>query len=117
MSILLAVDQELARGRRVDQREDAGERGLAAAALADDGQRLALLDREADALDGMHGPARLREQAAADMIVADDVAAFEDDLAHDAAPAIAASSSRIVGDGRQPVARRVLGQAESSARV
>ena len=50
---LLAVDEQFAGCRRIDQRDDAGECRLAATALADDRQRLAFLDRKADALDGM----------------------------------------------------------------
>ena len=113
---LLAVDEQFARGRRVDQRDDAGERRLAAAAFADDRQRLALLDREADALHGMHG-ARLGEQAAADMVVAHDVAAFEDDLAHTPTPGTVSSSSTkpVMVGRRSPTA--FSGSAESSARV
>ena len=90
MSTLLAVDEQLARGRRVDQRDDAGERGLAAAAFADDGQRLALLDREADALDRMDR-ARLAEQAAGDVVVARRCCLAFEDRASCAAP------SRLVG--------------------
>jgi len=50
---VLAVEDDLA-GGRLDELEDrpAG-RGLAAARLADDAERLALLDLEADAVDGM----------------------------------------------------------------
>ena len=44
---LVALDEQLAGGRRVDQRQDAGERRLARAGLADDRQRLALFDLEA----------------------------------------------------------------------
>src|SRR5439155_3323210 len=56
--------------RRVEQAHDAaGERRLAAARLADDAERLALVERERDAVDGLHGrdllleddPARDRE--------------------------------------------------------
>ena len=109
-----AVDEQFARCRRVDQRDDAGERRLAAAAFADDRQRLALLDREVDALHGMHG-ARLGKQAAADMVVAHDVAAFEDDFAHTPTPGTVSSSSTkpfMVGK-RSPTA--FSGSADSSS--
>ena len=59
----------------------------------------------------------LREQAAADMVVAHDVAAFEDDLAHRATPGTVASSSTkpfMVGS-RSPIA--FSGSADSSSRV
>ena len=47
---------------RVEQPHDAaGERGLAAAGLADDAERLALLDAEGDAVDRLHGADRLLE--------------------------------------------------------
>ena len=49
------------------------------------------------------------KQAAADMIVADDVLGFENGDAHDAAP-VSAGSNSIVGNGRQPVADGVFRQ-------
>src|SRR5207249_4458773 len=112
---LVAVDEQLAGRRRIDQRDDAGERGLAAAAFAYDGQRLALLDAEGDALHRMNG-ARGPEQAAADMVVAHDVLAFDDPGAHEAAPEGAGSNSmsETVGS-RSPTA--FSGSADSSARV
>ena len=114
---LLALDEKVTRGRRIDHRDDAREGRLAAAALADNGQRLALLDLQADALDGAQGPGGA-EQAAADMIVADDVAGFEDDIAHRTASRAGRSarkfSSEMVGS-LSPTA--FSGRAESNARV
>ncbi|MCY1237838.1 hypothetical protein D9M72_505500 [compost metagenome] len=108
---LLAFDQQLARGRRIDQSEDAAKRGLAATTLADDRQRLALFDAEAHALQGMNGLCLLYK-AAGDMVVAHQVARFEDH-AHWAAPS-STKSSEIVGR-RSPVA--LSGKAARSARV
>src|SRR5690606_41030543 len=80
---LLALDQQLARGRRVDERQDAREGRLAGAGLADDRQRLALLDLEIGILDGMHRPAATEERTP-DVVVANDMPGFENGSARDA---------------------------------
>src|SRR5690606_26850550 len=95
--------------------DDAGKRRLAATAFPDDRQRLALPDGKAHALHRVDGPA-LFEQAARDMVVARDVARFEDG-GHRGAPAkicSSLSSSEMVGR-RPPTA--FSGRAERSARV
>src|SRR5262245_12550417 len=102
---LVAIDEQLSRGRRVDKRDEARKRGLAAAAFADNRQRLAFLNRKADALDGVD---RLGagENAALQVVVADDIPGLEYDLAHWTAPGAGASSAMkpaIVGS-RSPTA-------------
>ena len=120
---LVAVDQQIARRRRIDQRDDARKRGLAAAALADDCQRLAFLDAEGDALHRMHGLG-LGKHAARQMVIANDIAAFKNG-AHSAPSSggvfkaaagsgVSTKSSVMVGR-RSPVA--LSGSAASSALV
>src|SRR3546814_6484849 len=60
---LLAVDDEITGGRLVDEGEHAGERRLSAAGFADDGKRLATLQRERDALYRMNDLLRLEPAA------------------------------------------------------
>src|SRR3546814_57294 len=67
-----AVEHQGAGRRPFDQRHHAGERGLAAAGLADYRQRLAGGQREAGAVDRLQDAAR-REEAAADFVVAGEV--------------------------------------------
>src|SRR5262249_37765226 len=69
----------LALGRRLEQGRHAGERRLAAAGLADDGERLALSQREGDAVD-RPDQRLLAEHAAADLVMAADVARFHERL-------------------------------------
>ena len=57
-----ALEDDLA-ARRIEQLHDAARhRGLAAAGLSHDAERLALLQREADAVDGLHGADLLLEE-------------------------------------------------------
>src|SRR5262249_18712186 len=51
---VLAVEQDLAGGRLLQPQDAAAGRGLAAAALAHQAQRLAAADREVDAVDRLH---------------------------------------------------------------
>ena len=51
---LVALEQDAARGRRIDQPDQVEDRGLAGAVRPDDGVDLALLDREAHAVDRDH---------------------------------------------------------------
>src|SRR5215471_11631856 len=63
---VLALEPDLA-GSRFDKAQDAAAgRGFAAAGLADEPQRLAAADIEADAVDGMHAFDRARQQSALD---------------------------------------------------
>src|SRR5690606_1338566 len=116
----LAVDGQLAGGWRLDHGDHAGKGRLAAAAFAHDSQRLAAGDVEADALDGVDG-ATLREQAAAQVIVALQVARGKDGVVHGRAPSpadgagVKSSISPAMVGRRSPVA--FSGRAESSARV
>ena len=52
------LSRMFARGRFVDAHERAGERGLAAAAFADEAERLALADCQVDDIDRPQLPAR-----------------------------------------------------------
>jgi hypothetical protein len=71
-----AIHEQFARGLPVDQGQDARQRRLARAALADDGEGPAPVEREAEVLHRMNDAAA-PEQGAADMIVARDVARLE----------------------------------------
>src|SRR5690606_14406798 len=108
-----AVDLERARGWRVDHGDDARERGLAAAGFADDRERLALLDREAHALQRMDDLGAAK-QAAADVIIAHKVGRLEDRNAHGTGSRSSREDTAMTGR-RSPTARS--GSAESSARV
>ena len=69
---VLALEPDLARGR-LDQAQDAAPgRRLAAARLADEAERLAGCDLEADAVDRVHPFDLAREQAAVDREVLDE---------------------------------------------
>src|SRR5690606_13274061 len=110
----VAPDQQLPCGGGVDHGDDARQRGLAAAGLADHGQRPALLDRKAYALDRVHRP-RAAEQAASDMVVANEAARLENHRgAHRAGSRSSSEKSAITGS-RSPTA--FSGSAASSARV
>ena len=61
---------DLARGRLVEADDAAAERGLAAARLADEAERLAARDREVDAIDGAQHVDRGLAQAARERVVA-----------------------------------------------
>jgi hypothetical protein len=72
-----AVQRERARARRLEQRDDAGERRLAAAGFTDDRQRAPRFDGERHASDGLQAR-RLAEHAAADRVNALDVGRGDD---------------------------------------
>ena len=79
MGNILAVEPDAA-ARRLDQPQDAARhRGFAAAGLADQPERFADAEREADAIDGMHGADLAAQNAAAHRIVFDEVGYFEQD--------------------------------------
>ena len=62
---ILAVEDHLAAGRRIDALDRAAKRRLAAAGLADEAEGLSPLDGEIDAVDRLHHPsARDREMGA-----------------------------------------------------
>ena len=82
-----AVDRQLPARGQVDHRQHPGERRLPAARFADDGERLALGDVEARALDRLQLTG-LAEQPAADLVDLREVARG-DDRAHHAASALA----------------------------
>src|SRR6478735_7680326 len=88
---LFPLDEEIAGRRRVDQRENARERGFPAAALPDDGKCLTLLDREAHALYSVDS-FTLGEEASRQMIIPDDISGFENNTHDTAAPAISLPS-------------------------
>ncbi len=112
---ILAADLQFAGSLRIDHGENAGQRGLPATRFADNCQRLSLLHLEAHALDCMNH-FRLAEQPATDMIIALDIARFENNLAHRASPAPVFSKTKSETVGRRsPVA--FSGKADSSARV
>ena len=108
----LALDQQLAPGGRVDHGDDAGERRLAAAGLADDGEGAAALDPEVDPLQRPHA-ARAAEHAAGH-VVAGDAAGLEDGRLAHSRPSAPGGKAETVGS-RPPWA--FSGSAESSARV
>src|SRR5690606_1403444 len=112
---ILAVNQQLAAGLRIDHSQYTRQSRLATAGLTDNRERFTLRYFEAYTLDGMND-FRLAKQSSADMIVALDIAHFEDNLAHRASPALFSLNikSEMVGR-RSPVA--FSGRAESSARV
>ncbi|MOA22674.1 hypothetical protein D3C78_1432500 [compost metagenome] len=70
---LLAGDLQRSRGRLLDQRQGAGESGLAAAGLADHGEGLAGLQFEGHAVQGADQGVRL-EHALGDFVVTGQVA-------------------------------------------
>ena len=108
----LAINEQFAGGLAVDEGEDAGERRFARARFADDGEGLALLEREADVLDGVDD-APGAEQRATDSVVADEIAGFENE-GHQLTASSSGLNPVMVGR-RSPVA--FSGSAESSARV
>ena len=75
-----AVEADGAGGLAHEAERRAGERGLAAAELADQAQRLPGLERERDAVDGAHLGARLAEERAAAAEHGDDVVERQDGL-------------------------------------
>ena len=84
----LAAKPDGARIRWVKSRQDAAQRGLAAAAFADQRQGLAGLDREVDPVDRVYRALAPSEQAlAAHRKMFDHVAGFEQRLGHDASAA------------------------------
>ena len=62
---VVSIDLDLAVGRRVEAQHGAPDRGLAAAALAHQAQRLAAVDKERDAVDGLDRPDLALDQDAA----------------------------------------------------
>ena len=75
-----AVDDQGARGRRLDHGDDAGKRRLAAAGFADDRECLPGLEREADAVDGLQDQRR-GERPPRQGIVAPEIVGPENDMA------------------------------------
>ena len=61
---VLAFHEHLTRGRLLQFQDELGGRGLAAAGLADDRERLALTEREGDAVDRLHRADDLHEEKA-----------------------------------------------------
>ena len=86
-----SIDDRAA-GRLEQPRDQARGRGLAAARLADEAERLALVDVERDAVDGLHGADLLLEDdPLADREVLDEVAHLDERLAAHGATSSAAS--------------------------
>ena len=77
-----AVEHHLAVGDVEQPQDGLADRGLAAARLADQRQRLALADRERDAVDGVHVAAHGAEKAAGYGEVLLEVADLEEGRAH-----------------------------------
>src|SRR5690606_35040735 len=88
-----AVKADAARGRRHQLQEAARDRALAAARLADQAQRLALADGEADAVDRLHLADRAPEHdPPGDRKVLLQVADLDQDLLAASHPAVPCSS-------------------------
>ena len=64
------LEQDAARGRRIDEADQVEDRGLAGAVRADDGVDLALLDREAHAVDRATPPNRTPRFSTAKKLIA-----------------------------------------------
>ena len=81
----LALELDRTRRRRGELQDRPAQRGLAATGFADQAQRLALVDGEADAVDGLH-PADLAvdDDSRLDREVLDQVRHFEQGGGHDA---------------------------------
>jgi hypothetical protein len=77
-----ALEEDLARRRRLELQDAAPRRRLAAARLADQPQRLAAADRERDAVHRAHEAAAAAEESAADLEVLHEIADFEEHVAH-----------------------------------
>ena len=89
---VLAVEPDRAFGRLEQAQQHLADGRLAAAGFADEAQRLARIDREADAIDRLHHRDRAREQAALQRKVLLQVLDF-DDRAHAAARSDASTRS------------------------
>jgi hypothetical protein len=87
-----AVENDAARGRLEQLEHHPADRGLAASGFPDEPQGLGAADREADAIDGLHGALAPQQQAAMHREVLDQVADLQADrLAHATAPTRSAS--------------------------
>lgn len=106
----LAIDLQFTAGSRIDEGNDASQRRLARAGFTDNGERLAALDGEIDALQGLHHP-RTAKQAAGNVIVAGNALAFNHDTHR--TPSLPKKSETV--GRRSPVA--FSGRAESNALV
>ena len=89
------MEDDLAAGRLVELQDRAAGRGLAAAGLADQAERLALLDLEGDAVDGLdRADLALEDDALGEREVHDQVVDFQE--------GVAASRSALVEIGDRP---------------
>src|SRR5262249_44328943 len=76
-----ALEEDVAAGRLEQPQDRAAERGLAAAGLADEADRLAAPDGEVDAVDGLDVRDRLAHHAFLDREVLLDAARLDEDVA------------------------------------
>ena len=91
--VVLAAVRQAAR-RRLDQAQHRpAQRRLAATRLADDAERLALVQAERDTVDGVHDPDLTAQQTVTDREVGDEVVDLEQRGAHDSAARCQSSSS------------------------
>jgi hypothetical protein len=97
------VERQRAGGRGLDQRRHPGERRFPAAGFADDGERLAGLDREGDAADGLQARRRA-EQAALDRVGLRQFARIDDRIRHGVD---SVETTRLSASGAQNVALRI----------
>ena len=82
-----AVEDDLAAGRLVQAQEGAADRRLAAPGLADEPERLAALDPERDAVDGLHvADVAVHHDSAPDREPDAEVVDLDERIAHAAPP-------------------------------
>ena len=76
------LEDDLARGGLLEAHEQPAQRGLATAGLADDAERLALVQVEAHAVDGLDLADRAAQHTLLDRVVLDQFLCAENDLRH-----------------------------------
>ena len=116
---VVAPIAHFARGRLDQAQHAAAGRALAAAGFADQAERLALVDREADAVDRLHDGAAA-EQAAAAREMLGEVAHLDERLAHRVAPPTVDAGAYSTHRARWPSATTTSGgtaRSHSSSRV
>src|SRR5262249_18907351 len=106
---LLALEADRAGRRRLELKDRAAKRGLAAARLADDAERLADVEVEGHPADGMHLAGLVADELAAlDRVVLDEVLDLEQNLAVASRPERRALLRRRLQDGfHQPATTSV----------